>query len=490
MKLYLVGDSTVASFNDYTYFYPRFGYGTKLQDYFNNVEVINLALSGRSSKSYLKEKNYLKLKELLKDGDYLLIGFGHNDEKADDESRFTDASRPLDDETSFQYYLYNYYVKLALDTHAIPILCTPICRIAKNNEYQGTAIHDTLTGNYKEAILKLADRLNILGIDLTTPTLSDAKEGYEKAALYHAMTAGKMVDGTLCYDISSVDKTHLNEYGANVVAYYVAAKIKQSNLDLEKYVKEDIKRPDISYLHMNPDYKLLSYEAPNMKSYIPQDKTFNFDGEFYGIAFGNLGTNNFSLDGYRANKIDDYYLVGQYGEKNFGTLCSTNDGLCGMFRQISIKDNFTIEAEATIIDVNYVDQAGFGIMLRDDLYLNQKAAKEVIASNYITSGVITNAKSYVINYKRESTTEITRSSNVVHHPYFKGDKFKLYLNRLGQRVIVRVSNEEFSYENEYLDFDLQAHDFNNMYVGLFATNGTIVKYSNINFKITGNAKEA
>ena len=57
-----------------------------------------------------------------------------------------------------------------------------------------------------------------------------------------------------------------------------------------------------------------------------------------------------------------------------------------MFRQISIKDNFTIEAEATIIDVNYVDQAGFGIMLRDDLYLNQKAAKEVIASNYITSG--------------------------------------------------------------------------------------------------------
>lgn len=57
-------------------------------------------------------------------------------------------------------------------------------------------------------------------------------------------------------------------------------------------------------------------------------------------------------------------------------------------------------------------------------------------------------------------------------------------------MIVRVSNEEFSYENEYLDFDLQAHDFNNMYVGLFATNGTIVKYSNINFKITGNAKEA
>lgn len=490
MKLYLVGDSTVASFNDYTYFYPRFGYGTKLQDYFNNVKVINLALSGRSSKSYLKEQNYLKLKESLKKGDYLLIGFGHNDEKEDDESRFTDARRPLDDSQSFKYSLYENYIKLAFSIDAIPILCTPICRINKNNEYKGKTIHDTSTGNYKDAIIDLAKKFDLLAIDLTTPTMLDAKGGFDKAVLYHAMTSGKMIDDHLTYDINSVDKTHLNEYGANVVAFYVIDAIRKSKLKLKEYIKSDIKRPDLSSLHMNPEYKLPHYDVPNMEKYIPQDITFNFDKEFYGIAFGNLGTVNLANDGYIAKKVDNDYIVGQYSSKLYGALCSTNDGICGMFKQISIKNNFIIEVDATIEKVSYIDQAGFGIMLRDDLYLNQKTPKEIITSNYIVSGVITDAKSYIVNYKRESTTEISRSSNIVHHPYQENDTFKLSLERMGQRVVARASGADFVYENEYLDFDFQAHDFNYMYLGLFSTKGTIVKYSNIKFKITGNAKEA
>ena len=50
-RLFVIGDSTVCLFNDSTYFYPRYGYGTQLEKYLNDFEVINLALSGRSSKS-------------------------------------------------------------------------------------------------------------------------------------------------------------------------------------------------------------------------------------------------------------------------------------------------------------------------------------------------------------------------------------------------------------------------------------------------------
>ena len=57
-NFYLIGDSTVAKFNDVTYYYSRFGYGTKLDNYFKDLNIINLALSGRSSKSFLKEENY------------------------------------------------------------------------------------------------------------------------------------------------------------------------------------------------------------------------------------------------------------------------------------------------------------------------------------------------------------------------------------------------------------------------------------------------
>ena len=53
--LWVIGDSTVSSFED-KYYYPRYGYGTMLDKYLNdNVKVVNIALSGRSSKSYLSE---------------------------------------------------------------------------------------------------------------------------------------------------------------------------------------------------------------------------------------------------------------------------------------------------------------------------------------------------------------------------------------------------------------------------------------------------
>ena len=53
VTLYLVGDSTVAAFND-PYYYPRYGYGTQIGKYLSpSVTVNNLALSGRSSKSYI-----------------------------------------------------------------------------------------------------------------------------------------------------------------------------------------------------------------------------------------------------------------------------------------------------------------------------------------------------------------------------------------------------------------------------------------------------
>ena len=67
-EIYVVGDSTLSCFND-EYYYPRYGYGTKLDQYFN-LKVNNLALSGRSSKSFLIEDNYEKLKNNLKNFNY------------------------------------------------------------------------------------------------------------------------------------------------------------------------------------------------------------------------------------------------------------------------------------------------------------------------------------------------------------------------------------------------------------------------------------
>ena len=51
-KAYLVGDSTVCEYPEQTALsLDRYGWGMKLGGQFNNVQVTNLALSGRSSRS-------------------------------------------------------------------------------------------------------------------------------------------------------------------------------------------------------------------------------------------------------------------------------------------------------------------------------------------------------------------------------------------------------------------------------------------------------
>ena len=78
--LWVIGDSTVSSFED-KYYYPRYGYGTMLDKYLDDsIKVVNIALSGRSTKSYTTEPQYNELLSGMKQGDFLIIGFGHNDE--------------------------------------------------------------------------------------------------------------------------------------------------------------------------------------------------------------------------------------------------------------------------------------------------------------------------------------------------------------------------------------------------------------------------
>ena len=166
--IYIVGDSTVSSFKE-TYLYHRYGWGTQIKTYLkDDIEVKNLALSGRSSLSFLKEDNYRYLTNHIKSGDFLFIGFGHNDEKDDDPERFTSANLDSNSLGSFKYTLYNYYIKLALDNNATPILCTPIARLDEENLYIGKNIHITNNGDYKKAIIELSKEKNISCVDLTT----------------------------------------------------------------------------------------------------------------------------------------------------------------------------------------------------------------------------------------------------------------------------------------------------------------------------------
>ena len=241
VKFWLVGDSTACIYgSDDDYALPRAGWGMYLNKFIDNAQVINIALSGRSSKSFTLEEEYNYLKCNLNKGDYLLIQFGHNDQKRstleDQNNRYTAPNGEKEDLGSFKNSLYNNYITLANEKEATPILLTPIVR--RSFDDNGN-ICDTHQG-YNIAMLNLADELNINCIDMTKITSEIyQKLGFSNTAKFHAMYKDTYRGA------KGIDNTHLNHYGAEVVAYNAAKHLSKIE-SVSKYVNNKTINKQIS----------------------------------------------------------------------------------------------------------------------------------------------------------------------------------------------------------------------------------------------------
>ena len=88
VHIFMVGDSTMADKDPKAE--PERGWGQALQALFDDtVKVSNHAVNGRSSKSFLDEGRWEIVLRSLQSDDYVIIQFGHNDQKPD-EARHTD----------------------------------------------------------------------------------------------------------------------------------------------------------------------------------------------------------------------------------------------------------------------------------------------------------------------------------------------------------------------------------------------------------------
>ena len=191
LTLHIAGDSTAARFSasDET---GRVGWGSVLQPFFGESVVVNdAARSGRSSKSFIDEGHWQAVESQIEPGDYVLVQFAHNDEKAEDPLRYTEPG------TTFKEHL-KQYVDETIARGGSPVLLTPISRL----EYQGTAIKDT-HGDYPEAVMELAEETNTPLIDMTNKT----RVLFESLGLAEAVPL-----------FATGDRTHLSADGAVVVA--------------------------------------------------------------------------------------------------------------------------------------------------------------------------------------------------------------------------------------------------------------------------------
>ncbi|MGD0093481.1 MAG: rhamnogalacturonan acetylesterase [Planctomycetota bacterium] len=195
LRIVILGDSTVC---DYPADSPIRGWGQLLAEGFKKpVAIRNLAVSGRSTKTFIKEG---RLKKALEEpADFALIQFGHNDSHGKDRPESTDAA------TDFKEFLKT-YVDSFQKVGAQPILVTPMHRRTFN---KGKLTEELRP--YAEAIKGVAEEKKVPVVDLYT--LSGAL--FEKLG----------DEGSADLSCSPKDRTHFSEKGARAVAGLVLAEL-------------------------------------------------------------------------------------------------------------------------------------------------------------------------------------------------------------------------------------------------------------------------
>jgi len=218
----MIGDSTMAEYDSTRY--PLTGWGMKLSLFFNdNVTINNFAKSGKSTKSFRDLGYWKTVQDSLQKGDYLIIQFGHNDEKEYDTTRYTVAGG------SYNENLKRFIIE-AKSKGAIPILATSTRRRKFDENDKLLDTH----GKYPDAMRDVAKEMNVPLIDLTKRTKplieSYGVEGSKKLFLWIA--PGEYS----AYPDGKKDNTHFSLIGAIEISRLFAEEIKELNLDLKDYV--------------------------------------------------------------------------------------------------------------------------------------------------------------------------------------------------------------------------------------------------------------
>ena len=215
--LYLAGDSTVTDQPRE----PDGSWGQFLPAFFGEgMAVANHAESGESLKSFVSELRLAKLLSNLREGDWVMIQFGHNDQKRQWPQTYADAA------STYPAWLRTYIAEVRRHG-ATPILVTSPER--RNFDDQGR-ITPTLA-EYAAAVRAVAQEQRVAWIDLNAMSIR----------FYEALGPEKC---RKAFADDGRDLTHHNEYGAEMLARYVIEELRSSPAALTKGLERHL-RPGI-----------------------------------------------------------------------------------------------------------------------------------------------------------------------------------------------------------------------------------------------------
>lgn len=483
--LWVVGDSTAAAFQDTHYYYPRYGWGTQLYRYFPDITMENLAVSGTSSQSFRETAQYQRLLTEMKSGDFLIIGFGHNDEKPE-SLRYSNPATSISTPGSIQHYLFEDYIRPAREAGVTPILCTPIVRRDLGNNYTGASGHITSPqttiegtfpgGDYAKAIRNAGVAKSVPVLNLTQRT----KDIYERLGAQgvkdrHARSSSRDI---------SIDNTHTNLYGAAFNAWLIADELQKTDCPLKQYLVDEPAPPDPSILTVNPLYIEQTFNRPLESSVHWPDA-----GEWKGTVFGDIDAYEhlndiyFSLEPWEDGSIhmaagrpesSDGSTVGS----KVGKISAKTDGIAMYYQAVPADRNFTLSADVLINRIDANNQASFGLMVRDDIYLDQITSDTL--GDYVAAGPLMMGSAKPWNCFARKSGELTQGGTA-SRIYRPGESLHLEIRKTSDGYTCTFGDNPPV--SAGFDFPLTSVDPEYVYAGLFVARSADVTFSHVDLAV-------
>lgn len=247
ITVFVIGDSTVTdqrSAGTWAQYLPRWFKG--------NVVIANHAESGQTLKGFRFQRRWDKVMESVKEGDYLFIQLGTNDEK----KKGHDPMWPSDDRAGDWIRTHSdaetdYIWELAIMAvearrHGVtPVIVSPMSKFDRRN-LKATHVMDAYGKNApKAAELAKCAYIDLWGmsIDIINAVGEDALHVYS-------------------------DGTHTNDYGGYLYSLCIAKGIKENGLDLANYLVDDL----IDIDPKNPTPRYADFTVPIEKRAAPRQK--------------------------------------------------------------------------------------------------------------------------------------------------------------------------------------------------------------------------
>lgn len=224
----------------------------------------------------------------------------------------------------------------------------------------------------------------------------------------------------------------------------------------------------------NPNYVETKYD-PNLKD----SKLWEDVGIWKGTVFGNVGD----------MVTKDYFSLGKDNDgnmnisvtKNKGKIASTADGIAMYYYKVPVGSNFTLTATAKINSLSLDNQVSFGLMARDDMYIDDYISAAI--GDYVAAGPLRLKDATPWNCFARKSGVLTQGSKFTNTTFEVGSEIPLKIQSNSDGYACTIGNEEAITGG--FDFALTKVDSKYVYVGMFVARNANVSFKDIKLVVDG-----